>query len=77
MLAKRNSRLRLMTRSLPLAAAKQAHLRSVLDLHRRRGADLTMLLKEERLEADKKGKMGRPKRDDEDVHYTGLTNDNR
>jgi hypothetical protein len=38
---------------------------------------MTLLLREEGVETDKKGKVGRPKRDDEDVDYIGLASDGR
>ncbi|KAG5182371.1 eukaryotic translation initiation factor 2B gamma subunit [Tribonema minus] len=56
---------------------EKGHLLAAMERHRRRGAALTMVLREEGLEVDKKGKLGRPRRDDEDVDFIGLTPDGR
>jgi translation initiation factor eIF-2B subunit gamma len=52
-------------------------LGKLAEIHRLRGATATLLLKEEDRLVDKKGKRARPARDDEDVDFIGLAEDDR
>jgi hypothetical protein len=60
-----------------MCTMRQLRLLAAVERHRRLGAALTMVLREEGMEVDKKGKPARPRRDDEDVDFIGLTPDGR